>query len=445
MTGQGETTGMSGEEMVALAKRYTLFDWQAQSAANPIPVERAEGVYFWTPEGKRYLDFNSQLMGVNIGHGDRRVVEAIKRQAEQLAYISPFMATGARARLGEKLAEILPGDMEKTFFTLGGAEANENAIRMARAVTGRHKILARYRSYHGATLGAITLTGDPRRWPNEPGLGGVVHVLDPYHGPFRQVDDAATALAYLEETIELEGPGTIAGFILEPVTGTNGILIPPDGYLQGVRDLCDKHGILLIADEIMAGFGRTGEWFAVNHWNVVPDIMTIAKGLTSSYVPLGGVAMRPHVAEHFDTHAYYGGLTYNSHPLACAAALATIRVYEEDGLIEHTRKMGEVMRRHHGELMDRHPSVGAVRNLGLFGILELIRDRATMEPMAPFNGASEEMKALDRFLLDAGVYTMVRWWYVMTNPPLCITEEQLAEGFVALDQALSYADHSVRG
>jgi taurine--2-oxoglutarate transaminase len=445
MTGQGDTTGMSGEEMVALVKRYTLFDWQAQSSANPIPVERAEGVYFWTPEGKRYLDFNSQLMGVNIGHGDRRVVEAIKRQAEQLAYISPFMATGARARLGEKLAEILPGDMEKTFFTLGGAEANENAIRMARAVTGRHKILARYRSYHGATSGAITLTGDPRRWPNEPGLSGVVHVLDPYHGPFRPVDDAATALAYLEETIELEGPGTIAGFILEPVTGTNGILIPPEGYLQGVRDLCDKHGILLIADEIMAGFGRTGEWFAVNHWNVVPDIMTIAKGLTSSYVPLGGVAMRPHVAEHFNTNAFYGGLTYNSHPLACAAALATIRVYEEDGLIEHTRKMGDVMRRHHGELMERHPSVGAVRNLGLFGILELIRDRATLEPMAPFNGASDEMKALDRFLLDAGVYTMVRWWYVMTNPPLSISEDQLAEGFAVLDQALSVTDRSVRG
>src|SRR5439155_14225791 len=281
---------------------------------------------------QRYLDFNSQLMGVNIGHGDRRVVEAIKRQAEQLAYISPFMATGARARLGEKLAEILPGDMEKTFFTLGGAEANENAIRMARAVTGRYKIVARYRLYHGATSGAITLTGDPRRWPNEPGLGGVVHVLDPYHGPFRPVDDAATALAYLEETIELEGPSTIAAFILEPVTGTNGILIPPDGYLQGVRELCDRYGILMVADEIMTGFGRTGEWFAVNHWQVVPDMMTIAKGLTSSYVPLGGVAMRPHVAEHFETNAYYGRLTYNSHPLALSAALATIEVHEQDGL-----------------------------------------------------------------------------------------------------------------
>jgi taurine--2-oxoglutarate transaminase len=445
MTGMpGAQGAMSGEDIAALSKRYTLYDWQAQRNAAPIPVDRAEGVYFWTPEGKRYLDFNSQLMGVNIGHGDRRVVEAIKRQAEQLPYISPFMATEVRARLGQKLAELLPGDMERVFFTLGGAEANENAIRMARAVTGRHKILARYRSYHGATTGAIALTGDPRRWPNEPGAIGVVHVLDPHHGPFRPADDADAALAYLEETIQLEGPGTIAGFILEPVTGTNGILIPPDGYLQGVRELCDRHGILLIADEVMSGFGRTGEWFAVNHWNVVPDIMTLAKGLTSSYVPLGALAMRPHVAEHFEDKVYFGGLTYNSHPLACAAALATIRVYEEDGLIEHSRKMGELMRGHHRELEERHPSIGAARNIGLFGVLELVRDRTTMEPMAPFNGASDEMRALDRYLLDHGVYTFVRWWSVMTNPPLCIDEEQLAEGFAVLDEALAITDRSVR-
>jgi taurine--2-oxoglutarate transaminase len=445
MAGKRETAhSMSGDEMVSLAKRHTLYDWQAQRNANPIPVERAEGVYFWTPEGKRYLDFNSQLMGVNIGHGDRRVVHAIARQAEQLAYISPFMASEARARLGQKLAQILPGDIEKVFFTLGGAEANENAIRMARAVTGRHKILARYRSYHGSTTGAIALTGDPRRWANEPGLGGIVHVLDPYHGPFKPLDDAEQALAYLEETIELEGPGTIAAFILEPVTGTNGVLIPPDGYLQGVRELCDRFGILLIADEIMSGFGRTGEWFAVDHWSVVPDIMTIAKGLTSSYVPLGAVAIRPRVAEHFEDTPYFGGLTYNSHPLACAAALATIGVYEEDGLIENARKMGEVMRRHHLELQERHPCVGAVRNIGLFGILELIRDRSTGEPMAPFNGASEEMKAIDRYLLDHGVYTMVRWWSIMTNPPLCIDDEQLASGFAILDEALTIGDRAVR-
>jgi taurine--2-oxoglutarate transaminase len=338
----------------------------------------------------------------------------------------------------------LPGDIDKVFFTLGGAEANEHAIRLARAVSGRHKVVARYRSYHGATAGAIALTGDPRRWANEPGFTGVVHVLDPYHGPFREIDDADRALGYLEETIDLEGPDTIAAFILEPVTGTNGVLIPPDGYLAGVRELCDRHGILLIADEIMSGFGRTGEWFAVNHWNVVPDIITMAKGLTSSYVPLGAVGMRPTVADHFDGHTNFGGLTYNSHPLACAAALATIGVYEEDGLIENARKMGEVMRLHHAELLERHPSVGAARNLGLFGILELIRDHSTGEPMAPFNGTSEEMKAVERHLLERGLYTMFRWWSIMTNPPLCIDEAQLAEGFSLLDEALALADRAVR-
>jgi taurine--2-oxoglutarate transaminase len=446
MAGTTRTAGrMSGDDIVTLSKRHTLFDWQAQRAVNPIPVDRAEGVYFWTPEGKRYLDFNSQLMGVNIGHGDRRVIEAIKRQAERLAYISPFMASEARARLGQKLARLLPGDMEKVFFTLGGAEANEHAIRIARAVTGRHKIIARYRSYHGSTSGAIALTGDPRRWTNELGTSGVVHVLDPYHGPFKPTDDAEQALAYLEETIELEGPGTIAGLILEPVAGTNGVLIPPAAYLPGVRELCDRYAIPLIADEVMSGFGRTGEWFAVNHWNVVPDIMTVAKGLTSSYIPLGAVAMRPHVAEHFEENTYFGGLTYNSHPLACAAGFATIEVYEQDGLIENSRKMGEVMRRHHLELQERHPCVGAVRNIGLFGILELIRDRSTGEPMAPFNGASEEMRAIERYLLDHGVYTMIRWWSIMTNPPLCIDDEELAEGFSVLDEALTIGDRAVRG
>jgi taurine--2-oxoglutarate transaminase len=337
----------------------------------------------------------------------------------------------------------MPGDLDKVFFTLGGAEANENAIRIARAVTGRQKILARYRSYHGATYATITLTGDPRRWGNEPGMPGVVHVLDPYHGTRRGTDDADTALAYLEETIMLEGPGTIAAFILEPVTGTNGILIPPDGYLQGVRELCDRHGILLIADEVMSGFGRTGEWFAVNHWGVVPDIVTMAKGLTSSAVPLGAVGLRPSVYEFFDEHVFWGGLTYNSHPLGLAAALATIRVYEEDGLIEHSRKMGEVMARHHADLYDKHPSVGLVRNIGLFGILELVRSRETMEPMAPFNGASDEMKAIGKALDERGLFTMIRWNGIMTNPPLCITEEQLAEGFGIIDEALAIADAAV--
>jgi taurine--2-oxoglutarate transaminase len=434
---------LTAEEIVDLCLKHTLYDWQQQGSTRPIPVASARGSEFFTVDGKRYLDFNSQLMGVNIGHGDPRVAEAISEQARVLPYVTPFAATEVRARLGQKMAELLPGDIDKVFFTLGGAEANENAIRIAKAVTGRHKILARYRSYHGATYATITLTGDPRRWGNEPGMPGVVHVLDPYHGIQRGTDDAATALAYLEETIMLEGPSSIAAFILEPVTGTNGILIPPDGYLQGVRELCDRHGILLIADEIMSGFGRTGEWFAVNHWGVVPDIVTMAKGLTSSYVPLGAVGIRPEVYRYFDEHVYWGGLTYNSHPLALAAALATIRVYEEDGLLEHTRKMGEVMARHHQELRDRHPSVGLVRNLGLFGIVELVRDRATMEPLAPFNGTSDEMKAIGKQLDDRGLFTMLRWNGIMTNPPLCITEEQLGEGFGIIDEALAIADAAV--
>jgi taurine---2-oxoglutarate transaminase len=437
---------MSGEEMVALARRHTLFDWQAQRSVAPIPVQRAEGVYFWTPEGKRYLDLNSQLMGVNIGHGDARVAEAISRQAEQLAYISPFMVSEARARLGQKLAQILPGDMEKVFFTLGGAEANENAIRMARAVTGRQKILARYRSYHGATYATINLTGDPRRWANEnPPMPGIVHVLDPYRGTVRGMEDAATALATLEETIELEGPQTIAAFILETVTGTNGILIPPDGYLEGVRELCDRHGILLIADEIMCGFGRTGEWFAVNHWGVVPDLMTAAKGLTSSYLPLGAVAIRPKIAAHFEENVFYGGLTYNSHPLSCAAAIAAIRVLEEDDLVGNAKRLDTVMRRHHEELMTKHPSVGRVRNIGLFGILELVKRRDTMEPLSPYNVVNETMLAVNKALLERGLFTMIRFNGIMTNPPLCITEEQLEEGFAIIDEALEVADDVVGG
>lgn len=436
-------TELTADEIIDLCLRHTLYDWQQQGSTRPIAVASARGSEFFTVEGKRYLDFNSQLMGVNIGHADPRVAEAIAEQARTLPYISPFMATEVRARLGQKLAELLPGDLDKVFFTLGGAEANENAIRIAKAVTGRNKILARYRSYHGATYATISLTGDPRRWGNEPGMPGVVHVLDPYHGTERGTDDAATALAYLEETVMLEGPGTIAAFILEPVTGTNGILIPPDGYLEGVRELCDRHGILMIADEVMSGFGRTGEWFAVNHWGVVPDIITMAKGLTSSAVPLGAVGLRPSVHRYFDEHVFWGGLTYNSHPLACAAALATISVYEEDGLIDRSRKLGEVMADHHHELFEKHASIGLVRNLGLFGILELVRSRETMEPMAPFNGSSEEMKAIGKYLDEQGLFTMVRWNGIMTNPPLCITEEQLAEGFEIIDGALEAADAAI--
>jgi len=436
---------MTGEEMIALVKKHTLFEWSAQSKVDPLPVAKAKGVYFWTPEGKRFLDFNSQLMSVNIGHGDPRVIEAIHQQASTLAYANPFMATEPRARLGAKLAEITPGDIDTFFFTNGGAESNENAIKIARLFTGRHKILARYRSYHGATAGSMSLTGDPRRWANEPGIPGVIRVFDPYHGIERGWDTVGQALTNVEEVIQLEGPQNIAAFILEPVTGTNGVLVPPDGYLQGVREICTRHGILMIADEVMSGFGRTGEWFAVDHWKVVPDLITMAKGLTSSYLPLGAVGMRRHIAKYFQDQVFYGGLTYNSHPMGCAAALATIRVYEEDRLIENAKKMGQVLKQLLSELASGHPSVGAVRSIGLFGLVELIRNRKTREPMAPFNGSSEEMAALKGFFLEQGLYTFVRWNTFFTNPPLCISEKELREGFAIIDRGLEAADKAVVG
>jgi taurine---2-oxoglutarate transaminase len=429
--------GLSGQTIIDLTKKHTLFEWSAQGAIDPIPVAGAKGCWFWTPEGKRFLDFNSQLMCVNIGHGDERVIRAIAQQAETLAYANPFMATEARARLGRKLAEICPGDIDVFFFTNGGAEANENAIKIARQYTGRHKVLSFYRSYHGGTSGAMMLTGDPRRWAAEPGMPGVVHVLNPYHGIQKGWDTTEVALARIEETIELEGPKTIAAFFLEPVTGTNGVLVPPDGFIQGIRDLCTKYGILMVADEVMSGFGRTGEWFAVDHWRVVPDLMTMAKGLTSAYVPLGAVGMRRGIADHFNEKVFYGGLTYNSHPLGCATALATLKVYEDDRLIENARRMGAVMADMMAALQAKHPSVGAVRSIGLFGVIELVKDRQSMEPLAPFNGTSEPMNALRRIFRDEGLYTFVRMNYFFANPPLIVTEEELRHGFDIFDRALT--------
>ncbi len=437
------TETMTGEQIVDLCRRHTLFEWSAQSAVDPIPVARAKGIYFWTPEGKRFIDFNSQLMCVNIGHGDQRVIRAIQEQAATLAYANPFMATEVRARLSVKLAELTPGDIDAFFFTNGGAEANENAIRIARLFTGRHKIAARYRSYHGGTAGALTLTGDPRRWAAEPGIPGVFRIPDFYHGVQKGSDTAEDVLARTEEILELEGPKTVAAIIIEPVVGTNGILIPPDGYMQGLRNLCDKHGILLIADEVMAGFGRTGEWFSVDHWKVEPDLISMAKGLTSAYVQLGAVGMRRQIADHFQKNVFYGGLTYNSHPLACAAALATIAVYEEDHLIENARSMGALMRGLLEDLQASHPSVGATRSIGLFGIVELVRNRETLEPMAPFNRTSPEMQALGKFFRQEGLYTFVRWNTFFTNPPLCINEAEMREAFAIIDKGLEIADRAV--
>lgn len=430
------THTLTGEEIVSLTKTHTLFEWSAQAKVDPIPVAGAEGCWFWTPEGKRYLDFNSQLMCVNIGHAHPRVIKAIQEQAATLAYANPFMATEPRALLGEKLASITPGDIDAFFFTNGGAEANENAIKIARLYTGRHKILARYRSYHGATGGAITLTGDPRRWAAEPGIPGVVHIADAWHGVQRGWDDVKTALANIEEVIQFEGPDKIAAFFVEPVTGTNGILVPPDGYLEGIRELCTKYGILMVADEVMSGFGRTGEWFAIDHWKIVPDLITMAKGLTSAYVPLGAVGMRRSIADHFKDKVFYGGLTYNSHPLGCATALATIAVYEDEDLIARAKKTGEVMKRMMQDLQAKHEIVGATRSIGLFGIVELVKDKKTLEPLAPYNGTSERMTKLGKFFREQGLYTLVRWNTFFTNPPLTITEDELRQGFDIIDQGL---------
>jgi len=437
------TDRLTTDEILRLNREYTFFSWSAQAKINPIVIDRAEGIHFWDPDGKRYIDFNSQLMSINIGHGDARVADAIAEQAHKLAFAAPQFATEVRGRLGQLLAEITPGDLNRFFFTLGGAEANENALRMARMYTGRQKVMAYHRSYHGATAGAISVTGDPRRWANEPGIPGIIRVLDPWRWARSEAEPVEEHLAYIEEVMQYEGPHTIAAFIMETVTGTNGILIPPDGYLQGIRELCTRYGIVMIADEVMAGFGRTGRWFAVDHWNVVPDLLTMAKGLTSSYMPLGAVAMSPKIAEHFNERVYFGGLTYSSHPISCAAAIAAINVLRDDDLVGNAARLDPVMKELLAGLQARHPSVGTVRSIGLFGIFELVRSRETMEPMAPFNGTSPEMQALDARLRADGLYTMFHWNQAFTNPPLCITEEQLREGFAIIDRALDATDAAI--
>ena len=444
---------LSRQEILDVSRATTLYEWTAQNAIKPLVVDRAKGIYFWDADGKRYMDFNSQLMCVNIGHGDERVINAVKAQMDQVCYVAPTTSTTAvRAELGRLLQEITPGNLSKAFFTNGGAEANENAIKIARWVTGRHKIIARHRSYHGGTAGAITLTGDPRRWAAEPGIPGVIRVMDPYHYRCRWCGNAPACtmdcLGHIEDVITFEGPQTIAAVIVETVTGTNGIIIPPDGYMQGLRELCTKHGILLICDEVMSGFGRTGEWFAVDHWGVVPDIMTVAKGLTSAYVPLGAVIVTDEIAKRFEDHPLYAGLTYNSHPVGCAAAVACINVYKEDHLIENAKALGEVLKAELNAMKERHPSVGDARAIGLFSILELVKNRQTREPMTPFNPKASElgpMAPFGAYLREHGLFTLVRWNTCFVNPPLCITEEQLREGLAIIDAALAITDQVVVG
>ena len=446
---------ISDSEVLPLSMEHTFWTWSAQARIEPIPVKRAKGVYFWDVDGKRYLDFNSMVMCVNIGHGDERVINAIIDQARELPFAGPGMATRPRAILGKMLSEITPGDLNRFLFTLGGADANENAVKLARAYTGRHKILARYRSYHGATAGAMALTGDPRRTEWEPNLmPGVVHFLDPYryrstfhrtNPGISEEDFCQDYLNHIEEIIQYEGPKTIAAILLESVTGTNGVIIPPMGYLPGVRELCNRHGILLIADEVMSGFGRTGKWFAVDHWDVVPDLMSMAKGLTSAYAPLGAVAMREDIAEFFNERVFQSGLTFTAHPISLAAAIANIQVLQEDELVTRAQQMGAVLHRKLADLGEQHPCVGEVRSIGLFGVIELVKDRNSKEPLAPFDGTSPEMVALRRRLLDKGLFLYIHWHTLLIVPPLIISEAELAEGFAILDEALSITDEAIGG
>ncbi len=447
-----ETNPNLGAEIVADAKEYVLYSWSVQSQINPIPVAGADGRYFWDYDGKRYLDFASQLVNVNIGHQHPKIVAAIKEQADRLCTIGPPMASESRSRLGRLLAEITPGDLAVSFFTNGGAEANENAIKLARLATGRSKIVARYRSYHGATNGAVTLTGDPRRWAVEPGMPGVVRMLDPYtyRCPAGHPDPCpvCTGAPHLEEILEYEGAHNVAAVILETIVGTNGIIVPPDGYLQAVREVCDRHGILLILDEVMAGFGRAGRWFACEHWDVVPDIITVAKGINSGYVPLGAMIARRELVDRIRDRFFPGGLTYAGHPLACASAIASIEAYQEEGVVENAAAMGDFFAQALAGLQARHPSVGDVRGKGCFWGLELVKDRATKEMLVPYNASGEAaapVSRLARAALDRGLYLMTHWNVVMVVPPLTITREEAEEGVAVLDDVLSIADEHYTG
>jgi taurine---2-oxoglutarate transaminase len=442
-----ETNTELGRQVVADAKQYVLHSWSVQDAVDPIPVAGGEGRYFWDYDGKRYLDFASQLVNVSIGHQHPKIVAAIKEQAEKLCTIGPPMATEARSALARLLAEVTPGDLQLSFFTNGGAEANENAVKLARWYTGRHKIIARYRSYHGATAGAITLTGDPRRWPAEPGIPGVVRMLDPYtyRCPAGHPDPCpvCTGAPHLEEILQYEGAHTVAAVILETIVGTNGIIVPPDGYLQAIREVCDRHGILLIADEVMAGFGRTGKWFGVDNWDVVPDILTVAKGINSGYVPIGAMVVRKPIADWVRDKYFAGGLTYSGHPLACASAVASIEAFKEEGIVENSAEMGKVFAAKLRDLQDRHPSIGDVRGLGCFWGLELVKNRETREPLVPFNATGEAFAPVARVAkaaLERGLYLMTHWNVIIVAPPLTITPDEIDEGIGILDEALSIAD-----
>jgi taurine--2-oxoglutarate transaminase len=437
-----------------LDKKHVFHSWSAQGLIDPLPIASASGSYFTDYDGNRYLDFASQLVNVNIGHQHPRLIAAIQEYAGKLTTIQPSFANDARSEAARLICELAPDDLNCVFFTNGGAEATENAMRMAKLHTGRHKVLAAYRSYHGATAGAITMTGDPRRWGAEPAMPGVVHYWGPYL--YRSAFHAATpeeeterALQHLRDLVMVEGAQTIAAIILETVVGTNGILVPPPGYLEGVRAICDEFGIVMIADEVMSGFGRCGEWFAIDHWGVTPDLITFAKGVNSGYVPIGGVIISEPIAATFSERVYPGGLTYSGHPLACASAVASINIFKDEGIVEHARALGtDVIGPELAKIADRHPSVGEVRGLGVFWALELVRDRATREPLVPYNASGADAKPMGEFAAackQRGLWPFTHFNRTHVVPPCTSTEAEVREGLAILDEALAAADSYCTG
>ncbi|GAB2466308.1 aspartate aminotransferase family protein [Hymenobacter qilianensis] len=433
---------------------YTLFSWSKQAGLNPINAERAEGVYVYDRDGKRYIDFSSQLMNVNIGHGNQKVTEAVAAQMQELSYVYPGMITKTRGDLGRRLAEITPPNLTKAFFTLGGAESIENAIKLARIYTGRHKIVTLYLSFHGASYGAISAGGDPRKLAvDSQAMPGVVHVENPYfyRCPWYSTtpeECAERAAAHMERVIQYEGPGNVAAILMEGESGTSGCIKYPPTYWQRVRSICDKYGILLIADEVMSGFGRTGKWFGSDHHGVKVDMMAMAKGITAGYLPLGAVMVDEKIAASFNDKPLPLGLTYSAHPVSCAAAVAVLDIYEEENMVENAAKMGRYLDARICDLMGEHPSIGDWRNTGLLGCLELVKNRTTKEPMAPWNAAPDQMEVMNQVaakIRELGMYTFVRWNYIFIAPPLNITKEEVEEGLDIISQAIRIADQHTHG
>jgi len=430
-------------------RAHVFHSWSAQGTLNPVEITGGLGSYFWDSTGKKYLDFSSQLVNLNIGHQHPKLVAAIQEQAGKLCTVAPPFANESRSEAARLITELAPGDLNMVFFTNGGAEAVENAVRMARLHTGRQKVMSTYRSYHGSTSTAIAMTGDPRRWPNETGTAGIVKFWGPYayRSAFHssnEKEECQRALQHLEDTLMVEGPHTIAMIALESVVGTNGILVPPDGYLQGVRDICDRYGIVMLCDEVMAGFGRCGEWFAVNKWNVVPDLITFAKGVNSGYLPLGGVVISQKIADTFKDRQFPGGLTYSGHPLACASAVASINIFKEEKIVENAKNIGTtVIGPELEKLKAKHPSIGEVRGLGVFWAIELVRNRETREPLVPFNAAGADAKPMLDIAAACkkeGLWPFAHFNRMHIVPPCTVSADEIREGMAIIDQALDIAD-----